>query len=83
MVLPEDQPIIESMSESVTDTLKQAKEILRLAHAVRLEADQMKQEAQRELELAKREKHDAELLKKNASEILRMAKEKFGVSAKK
>ena len=58
-------------------TLKQAREILRLAKAVKTEAEEMKGEVQRELELARRERHDAELLKKNAGEILKMAKERL------
>lgn len=68
-----------SDSHSVSGTLQQAKEILRLAQAMKAEAEQMKEEAYRELELARREKHDAFLLKKNAAEILRIAKCKLGV----
>lgn len=67
----------DSSSESVPGTLQQAKEILRLARAMRVEAEQMKEEAYRELELARRERHDASLLKKNAAEILKIAKYKL------
>ncbi len=59
---------------SVPGTLQQAKEILRLARATKAEAEQIKEEAYRELELARRERHDASLLKKNAAEILKIAK---------
>ena len=62
---------------SVPGTLQQAKEILRLAQAVKAEAEQMKEEAYRELELARKERHDVYLLKKNAAEILRIAKSKL------
>lgn len=64
-------------SNSVPGTLLQAKEILRLARAMKAEAEQMKEEAYRELELARRERHDASLLKKNAAEILKIAKGKL------
>ena len=64
---------------AVPGTLQQAREILRLARAMRAEAEQMKEEAYRELELARRERHDASLLKKNAAEILKIAKCKLAV----
>lgn len=67
-------------SNSVPGTLQQAKEILRLAQAVRAEAEQMKEEAFRELELARRERHDASLLKKNAAEILKIAKTRLATT---
>lgn len=66
-------------SSPVAGTLQQAKEILRLARAMKVEAEQMKEEAYRELELARRERHDASLLKKNAAEILKIAKCKLGI----
>ena len=68
-----------SDSHSVSGTLQQAKEILRLAQSMKAEAELMKEEAYRELELARRERHDASLLKKNAAEILRIAKIKLAV----
>ncbi len=66
-------------SHSVSGTLQQAREILRLAQAMKSEAEDMKLQAYRELELARREKHDASLLKKNAAEILRIAKRKLAI----
>ena len=72
---PQSPPVV--APESVSLALKQAKEILRLAHAMHVEAEEMKKEIQRELELAKRERYDAEIMKKNATEILKMAKEKL------
>lgn len=62
---------------SLSGSLQQAKEILRLARTMKAEAEQMKEEAYRELELARRERHDASLLKKNAAEILKIAKRKL------
>ena len=62
---------------TLSGSLQQAKEILRLARAMKAEAEQMKEEAYRELELARRERHDASLLKKNAAEILKIAKRKL------
>lgn len=64
-------------SEYVSKTLQQAKEVLRLAKAAKVEADQIKKDSSRELELARRERHDASLLKKNAAEILKIAKTKL------
>jgi len=75
---PPTSPVISG--ESVSGTLQQAKEILRLAHLVKTEADEDREIARRELELARREKHDAELLKKNAAQILKMAKERLNGS---
>jgi len=63
---------------TVAKALQQAKEILRLSKVAKDEADQLKEEAIRELDLAKRERHDASLMKKNAAEILKMAKTKLG-----
>ena len=63
--------------QSVPGTLMQAKEVLRLAHSMKAELEQMREEARRELEMARRERHDATLLKKNAAEILRIAKSKL------
>ena len=75
---PQSPPV---QPEEVSLALKQAKEVLRLAQAVRAEAEEMRKEAQRELELAKRDRYDAEILKKNATEILKMAKEKLQTPA--
>ena len=66
-----------AVAESVSQTLQQAREILRQAKAAKDEALQMNEESSRELELARKERHDASLLKKNAAEILRMAKTKL------
>ena len=66
----------------IPSTLKQAREILRLARVVKAEAEQIKKEAQRELDLARAERRDAELLKRNASGILKMAKEKLQSASK-
>ncbi len=60
--------------KTVPETLRQAKEVLRLAQVVKAEAEQMREEARRELNIAKKDRHEATLLKKNAAEILRMAK---------
>lgn len=82
-VIPTIAPIEESNEmphPSVSETLKQAKEVLRLAKVVKTEAEQMRDEARKELSIAKKDRHDAMLLKKNAAEILRMAKERLGSS---
>jgi hypothetical protein len=63
--------------KTVPETLRQAKEVLRLAQVVKAEAEQMREEARRELNIAKKDRHEAMLLKKNAAEILRMAKERL------
>ena len=85
-IIPKIPPIDEAnempQTVSVSETLKQAKEVLRLAKVVRAEAEQMRDEARRELSIAKKDRHDAMLLKKNAAEILRMAKERLGSSTK-
>lgn len=65
------------LPDSTSVTLQQAREILRLARIAKMEAEEMKREAERELQLAKRDRHDAGLLKKNATEILKIAKEKL------
>jgi len=88
--LDPDWPLVEVEGEQgaqtsldvIPATLKQAREILRLARVVKAEAEQIKQEAQRELDLARTERRDAELLKRNASEILKMAKEKLHSASK-
>ena len=72
----------EQVGHTIPATLKQAREILRLARVVKAETEQMRQEAQRELELAKVERRDAELLKRNAAEILKMAKERLHLASK-
>ena len=69
-------------SLSVSGTLQQAKEVLRLAKVVREEAEEMRKEAQRELDIAKRERNHVTLLKRNATEILRIAKEKLAACSK-
>ena len=69
-----------SRCDSVPNALRQAMEILRLAKAVKAEAEEMKSEALRELELARSDKRDAEILKTNAAEILKMAKERLSTS---
>lgn len=86
-VTPEVIPTIAPIEEanemphpSISETLKQAKEVLRLAKVVKTEAEQMRDEARKELSIAKKDRHDAMLLKKNAAEILRMAKERLGSS---
>ena len=73
----------ESSLDTVPATLKQAREVLRLAKVVKAEAEQTKREAYRELDLARRERQDAEILKRNAAEILRMAKERLHVASSK
>ena len=65
------------LPNTTAETLKQVREILRLARIAKMEAEDMKKEAARELELARRDRHDAGLLKKNAAEILKIAKEKL------
>ena len=67
--------------ETVPDCLRQAREVLRLAKAVKAETEEMRQEVLGELELARSERRDAELLKRNAAEILRMAKDRLKTSS--
>lgn len=67
----------QQFSGSIPDGLQKVREILRLAKAIKAEAEQLREEAEMELGMARRERHDAEILKKNATEILRMAKEKL------
>ena len=82
-IIPMAVPIEESPQhttpsyKTVPETLRQAKEVLRLAQVVKAEAEQMREEARRELNIAKKDRHEALLLKKNAAEILRMAKERL------
>lgn len=80
-VPPEIIPIAPSIEEaqemSVSEALKQAKEVLRLAKVVKAEAEEMREEARKELSLVKKDRRDAMILKKNAAEILRMAKERL------
>ena len=76
-ILQPNKPQSPSVADTIPLALKQAKEVLRLAQAIRAEADEMRKEAQREFELAKRDRYDAEIIKKNATEILKMAKEKL------
>ena len=80
MVLPVEEPLETSQQSTIPETLKQAKEVLRLARVVKAEAEQMREEARKELSVARRDRHDAMVLKKNAAEILRMAKERLGSS---
>ena len=49
------------------------------ARVVKAEAEQMSEEARKELGIAKKERQEATILKKNAVEVLRMAKERLGV----
>ena len=79
-IIPMVVPIEESPKhtyKTVPETLRQAKEVLRLARVVKAEAEQMREEARKELSIAKKDRHEAMLLKKNAAEILRMAKERL------
>ena len=77
MVVPIEESPKHSTHKTVPETLRQAKEVLRLARVVKAEAEQMREEARKELSIAKKDRHDAMILKKNAAEILRMAKERL------
>ena len=68
--------LCERIGSSVPAHLDQAKELLRLAHVARQEAEQLKKEAAEDREAARRERIEAEQLKKNATEILKTAEEK-------
>ena len=74
-----DQASSSASRKTVPETLQQAREVLRLARVVKAEAEQMREEARKELGIAKKERQEATILKKNAVEILRMAKERLGV----
>ena len=85
-IIPMVVPIEESPQHSyktIPETLRQAKEVLRLARVVKAEAEQMREEARKELTIAKKDRHEATLLKKNAAEILRMAKERLNSAGAK
>ena len=77
-IIPMAPSIEETREISVSEALKQAKEVLRLAKVVKAEAEEMREEARKELSLAKKDRKEALILKKNAAEILRMAKERLG-----